>query len=143
MPININKRSDVNSVNGKVGDVVLNASDIGALSKDTKIPTKTSDLINNSGFVTAAGRVANADLADRVKGTLTIQKNGTTIKTYDGSADVIANLSIPTKLTDLSGLDNIVMSNNNTVDDIRIISQASYDALDKSSIANNTVYLVY
>ena len=82
-------------------------------------------------------------MADRVKGTLTIQKNGTTIKTYDGSADVTANLSIPTKLTDLSGLDNIVMSNNNTVDDIRIISQASYDALDKSSIANNTVYLVY
>ena len=110
---------------------------------DLPIPTKTSDLINNSGFVTSAGRVANADLADRVKGTLTIQKNGTTIKTYDGSADVTANLSIPTKLTDLSGLDNIVMSNNNTVDDIRIISQASYDALDKSSIANNTVYLVY
>ena len=82
-------------------------------------------------------------MADRVKGTLTIQKNGTTIKTYDGSADVTANLSIPTKLTDLSGLDNIVMSNNNTVDDIRIISQDSYDALDKSSIANNTVYLVY
>lgn len=110
---------------------------------DLPIPTKTSDLINNSGFVTGAGRVANADLADRVKGTLTIQKNGTTVKTYDGSGNVTANLSIPTKLTDLSGLDNIVMSNNNTVDDIRIISQASYDALDKSSIANNTVYLVY
>ena len=110
---------------------------------DLPIPTKTSDLINNSGFVTSAGRVANADLADRVKGTLTIQKNGTTVKTYDGSADVTANLSIPTKLTDLSGLDNIVMSNDNTVDDIRIISQDSYDALNKSSIANNTVYLVY
>lgn len=51
MPININKRSDVNSVNGKVGDVVLNASDIGALSKDTKIPTKTSELINDSNYV--------------------------------------------------------------------------------------------
>lgn len=51
MPININKRSDVNSVNGKVGDVVLNASDVGALSKDTKIPTKTSELINDSSYV--------------------------------------------------------------------------------------------
>ena len=51
MPININKRSDVNSVNGKVGDVVLNASDVGALSKDTKIPTKTSELINDSNYV--------------------------------------------------------------------------------------------
>ena len=51
MPININKRSDVNSVNGKVGDVVLNASDIGALSKDTKIPSKTSELTNDSNYV--------------------------------------------------------------------------------------------
>lgn len=51
MPININKRSDVNSVNGKVGDVVLNASDIGALPKETKIPTKTSELINDSNYV--------------------------------------------------------------------------------------------
>ena len=54
MPININKRSDVNSVTGKVGDVVLNASDVGALSKDTKIPTKTSDLTNDSNFVADA-----------------------------------------------------------------------------------------
>lgn len=51
MPININKRSDVNSVNGKVGEVVLNASDVGALSKDTKIPTKTSELTNDSNYV--------------------------------------------------------------------------------------------
>ena len=51
MPININKRSDVNSVNGKVGDVVLNASDVGALSKETKIPTKTSELTNDSNYV--------------------------------------------------------------------------------------------
>ena len=110
---------------------------------DLPIPTKTSDLINNSGFVTSSGRVANANLADRVKGVLTIQKNGTTIKTYDGSANVTANISVPTKLTDLTGLEKIVMSNDNTVDDIRIISQASYNALNKSTIANNTVYLVY
>lgn len=110
---------------------------------DLPIPTKTSDLINNSGFVTSSGRVANADLANRVKGVLTIQKNGTTIKTYDGSANVTANISVPTKLTDLTGLEKIVMSNDNTVDDIRIISQASYNALNKSTIANNTVYLVY
>ena len=51
MPININKRSDVNSVNGKVGEVVLNASDVGALPKNTKIPTKTSELINDSSYV--------------------------------------------------------------------------------------------
>lgn len=41
----------VNSVNGKTGDVVLNADEVGALPNTTKIPTKTSDLTNDSGYV--------------------------------------------------------------------------------------------
>lgn len=110
---------------------------------DLSVPTKTSDLINNSGFVTGSGRVANADSADKVVGTLTIQKNGTTIKTYDGSANITANISVPTALTDLSGLEKLVSSGDDSIQDIRIISQASYNALNTSSIANGTVYLVY
>lgn len=42
----------VNSVNGKTGDVVLNANDVGALPNTTVIPTKTSQLTNDSGFIT-------------------------------------------------------------------------------------------
>lgn len=56
----------VQSVNGKVGAVQLNASDVnarpntwmptaeevGALPKDTKIPAKMSDLDNDEGFIT-------------------------------------------------------------------------------------------
>lgn len=41
----------VSSVNGKTGAVVLNAEDVGALPDDTAIPTKTSDLTNDSGFI--------------------------------------------------------------------------------------------
>ena len=44
--------SGVQSVNGKTGDVVLTAVDVGALSSGTKIPNKTSDLINDSGYIT-------------------------------------------------------------------------------------------
>lgn len=59
----------VNSVNGKTGTVVLNASDVGALASNTtyvstvngssgavtiSVPTKTSDLQNDSGFLTSA-----------------------------------------------------------------------------------------
>ena len=44
-------RSDVSSVNGKTGDVVLNAADAGALSNTTVIPSKTSQLENDSGFI--------------------------------------------------------------------------------------------
>lgn len=66
----------VNSVNGQTGDVVLTASDVGALP-DTyvapvdsvngqtgdvvlSIPTDTADLINSAGFVDAAGAAAAA-----------------------------------------------------------------------------------
>lgn len=41
----------VKSVNGKIGDVTLTASDVGALPDDTSIPSKTSDLDNDSGYV--------------------------------------------------------------------------------------------
>lgn len=43
----------VNSVNGKTGDVVLTASDVDALPSSTEIPSKTSDLVNDSGFITS------------------------------------------------------------------------------------------
>ena len=44
--------SGVNSVNGKTGDVVLNAADVGALPNTTTIPSKTSQLTNDSGYIT-------------------------------------------------------------------------------------------
>lgn len=43
----------VASVNGKTGDVELDAADVGALADDTPIPAKTSDLLNDSGFINA------------------------------------------------------------------------------------------
>lgn len=43
----------VDSVNGKTGDVVLDASDVGALPDTTTIPSKTSQLQNDSGFITS------------------------------------------------------------------------------------------
>lgn len=41
----------VQSVNGKTGAVELNATDVGALPDTTTIPTKTSDLANDLGFI--------------------------------------------------------------------------------------------
>ena len=40
------------SVNGQDGIVVLDADDVGALPDTTVIPSKTSDLTNDSGFIT-------------------------------------------------------------------------------------------
>lgn len=44
----------VQSVNGKTGAVVLDAADVGALPSDTVIPSKTSELQNDSGYLTLA-----------------------------------------------------------------------------------------
>lgn len=44
----------VTSVNSQTGDVVLTASDVGALPDSTTIPTNTSDLVNDSGFITSS-----------------------------------------------------------------------------------------
>ena len=43
----------VTSVNNKTGAVSLSASDVGALPSTTTIPSKTSDLTNDSGFLTS------------------------------------------------------------------------------------------
>lgn len=44
----------VDSVNGQTGVVVLDAADVGALPGSTVIPDSTSDLVNDSGFITSA-----------------------------------------------------------------------------------------
>ena len=42
----------VKSVNGKTGDVTLDAKSVGALPDTTVVPNKTSELDNDSGFIT-------------------------------------------------------------------------------------------
>lgn len=44
----------VTSVNSQTGAVSLTASDVGALPSSTAIPSATSDLTNDSGFITAS-----------------------------------------------------------------------------------------
>lgn len=65
----------VSSVNSKTGAVVLSASDVGALPSSTAIPSKTSDLTNDSGFVNAAGAAAAAPVqsVNGSTGAITVQ----------------------------------------------------------------------
>ena len=44
----------VTSVNGQSGEVSIGASDVGAMPASTKIPAKTSEITNDSGFITKA-----------------------------------------------------------------------------------------
>ena len=136
MPININKRSDVNSVNGKVGDVVLNASDIGALSKDTKIPTKTSELINDSNYV------ADADYKHTDNNYTTIDKNS--VATIGNKVDKVEGKGLSTNdLTDELKLDYddaVLQAHTHNNKDILDNTTASYTTEERtklSGIENN------
>ena len=62
--VTIEATGGVTSVNGQTGDVVLNAESVGALPSTTKIPSATSDLTNDSGFITAAALTPYAKTAD-------------------------------------------------------------------------------
>ena len=96
----------VKSVNTKTGDVVLTASDVNALPDTTVIPTKTSDLTNDSGFLTSApvssvnGKtgavVLNASDVNALPNTTTY------VSTVDGSSGSVTTNAVKTTKQALS-----------------------------------------
>ena len=114
---------DGNNWKFKGGDIYVNSS--GRLAYVSEIPSKTSDLTNDSGFITGVAwsdvtgkpsfaTVATSgsytDLSDKPtiptvnNATLTIQKNGTTVKTFtaNASTDVTCNITVPTNTNELT-----------------------------------------
>ena len=62
----------VQSINGKTGHVTLSASDVGALPSSTTIPSKISDLTDDSGHYTKpSGGIPKIDLSADVRTSLT------------------------------------------------------------------------
>lgn len=91
----------VTSVNGKTGAVVLTATDVKALPNTTKIPTKTSELTNDSEFVNeeyvgaeinkVSAFVINLTESAAHDGTYTADKQYTEIKqAYDNNVNIVA-----------------------------------------------------
>lgn len=64
----VNKDAGVVSVNGKQGIVTLNASDVGALPDTTTIPSRTSQLTNDSGFITSSSLSSYVPISRTVNG---------------------------------------------------------------------------
>ena len=97
--ITIATGGNVDSVNGKTGEVVLTASDVGALSSDTVIPSKTSQLENDSGYITSSALNGYAKTSDIPTKTSQLQNNSgfitaddAPIKSVDGATgDVVTN----------------------------------------------------
>lgn len=85
----------VTSINSKTGVVELTASDVGALPDSTVIPSKTSDLTNDSGFITA-NIIPVKSVAGKT-GTVTLAKNDVGLGNVDNTSDANKPISTATQ----------------------------------------------
>lgn len=100
----------VDSVNGKTGTVVLDATDVGALPDTTSIPSKTSDLTNDSGFITG---ITSSDVTTALGFTpynstnpsgyvnATQAANAAPVQSVNGNTGAVT-VTVPTKVSDLT-----------------------------------------
>lgn len=101
----------VTSVNTKTGAVSLSASDVGALPDSTSIPSSTSDLVNDSGFITSSSvpsAYTSTPLVDGIgsAGTATTWAKGDHVHPTDTSRAPIASpqfTGVPTAPTAATG----------------------------------------
>lgn len=91
----------VMSVNGQTGDVTLNADSVGALPSTTKIPSATSDLTNDSGFITAAD--APVQSVDGQTGEVVTNAVKTTAQTLTDAQKAQARTNIGAGTSSFSG----------------------------------------
>ena len=111
------------TVNGKAlsSNVTLTASDVGALPDSTAIPTKTSDLTNDSGFITGY---------TETDPTVPAWAKASTKPTYT-AAEVGA--------TTTSDVNSLIAS---AIGDIHSFEVLVVSALPSSNIKTNTIYFV-
>lgn len=118
----------VTSVNSKTGAVNLTASDVGALPSSTSIPTKTSDLTNDSGFLSSAVTTFNGQSGAVTYSAPVSSVNGQTGAVSLTATDVDAlpdSTVIPTNVSELTNDSGYLTS-----DDVsRVALVGEYDAL--------------
>lgn len=123
-----------------VGSFTTNQS--GHTSIDISVPTKTSDIQNDSGYITSA------DLPSVGNGTITIQKNSSTVDSFttNQSSNKTINLTVPTKTSDLTNDSNFVTSSDlPTVNDAVLTLQVNgvnLQTFSANSATNKTANII-
>lgn len=129
---------------------------------DITIPTATSDLLNDSGFITtetdpvftasAAHGISSSDItnwnakastSDIKDGTLTITNNNTTLGTFTAnqSSNTTIDLSVPTKTSDLVNDSHFVTSSDDSLPNIVELTYEEYKQLETNNLLDpNTEY---
>ena len=98
------EKAPVTSVNNKTGAVQLNATDVGALPDSTVIPSKTSQLDNDSGFISELPIASSTQLGGvKVGAGLSVTENGVLSATGGGTADAVEWNNVLDKPTTIAG----------------------------------------
>lgn len=122
-----------NEVGARPNTWIPSAEDVGALPNDTEIPSKTSDLENDSGFIT------NSDIPEKLPNPQKIIFTGAVSAEYDGSSQQTIN--IPTDggsggATDYNNLSNKPQLNGVTLEGNKTLAQVG--VLAKNQGASNS-----
>ena len=136
------------------------AQEVGALPVGTKIPAKTSDLTNDSGYLTQIpeeyvtetelgqkGYITEDDIPEKLPSPGTLTFTGAVNDTYDGSADKTIN--IPTgggeggtsnyeNLTNQPKLNGVTLVGNKSLEDVGAQSKIIYDATKNGLSSENS-----
>lgn len=113
------------SVNSKTGAVSLTAYDVGALSSDTVVPTKTSELTNDSGFLTSGNTINGKSIASNP------------VLTASDVGALSDKTTIPSKTSQLTN-DSDFVTSSATVNGKSIGSNPVLTASDVGALPNTT-----
>lgn len=123
---NIEIQAGVTSVNGQEGAVVIDVpTKVSQLENDanyatqSEIPTTTSELTNNSGFITIA------DVPTKVS-------------QLQNDSNYATQSELPTKTSELTNDSGYI--NSSEVSNIKVLTQAEYDAIDPKD--EKTLYMI-
>lgn len=102
------------------------------VTADIAVPTKGSDIQNDLGWITSSSIPAVNN------GTLTIQKNGSTVQTFtaNSSSNKTANIEVPTKTSDLQNDAGFITSS--SVGDGTVTIQKNSSTIDSFTMNQST-----
>ena len=119
--------------NLKRDEFLLNSN--GTWSNNTSYNLANSDELSNVAFTGSYNDLSDKPTIPTVNNaTLTIQKNGTTVKTFTAnqSTAATANITVPTATSDLTNDSGFVS-----------LTMSTTDIGEGATLANNTLYGVY
>ena len=118
------------------GSITVFDGDYNDLSNTPTIPTTTSDLTNDSGFLTTEvdGSTTNElQTISKTGGAITLSENGGSVTVFDGDYNNLTNTpTIPSKTSDLNNDNGFITSEQDS---------STTNELQTLLISNDTIYL--